>query len=120
MGLKKQYKEKLLDPRWQRRRLEIMNRDQFTCKHCGESSNTLNVHHKTYQFGRDPWDYPDSNFQTLCVDCHNIESDFKDFTNGLIHDYLLQGATYQMIYNHLEGTGLAEFIEQENKRKSNV
>ena len=42
------YKEKLLDPRWQKKRLEILNRDNFTCQCCGDDKKTLNIHHKYY------------------------------------------------------------------------
>ena len=64
------YAEKLKDPRWQKRRLEIMQRDDFTCRNCGESTKTLNVDHKVYVAGRDPWDYSDEDLQTLCEYCH--------------------------------------------------
>lgn len=64
------YSEKLRDPRWQKRRLEIMQRDNFCCVHCGDTRNTLNVHHLAYERGRSPWDYHDSILITLCEDCH--------------------------------------------------
>jgi hypothetical protein len=65
------YSEKLKDPRWQRKRLEILNRDGFKCLDCGDNRKTLHVHHKSYASGRDPWSYPDDNFITLCIDCHS-------------------------------------------------
>lgn len=64
------YWEKLKDPRWQRRRLEVMQNDNFTCRDCGNQSTTLNVHHVYYIKGRDPWDYPDQCLKTLCEPCH--------------------------------------------------
>jgi hypothetical protein len=67
---KQTYYEKLRDPRWQRKRLEIMERDNFTCMSCGNKEKTLNVHHKTYRKNADPWDYPDENFVTYCKYCH--------------------------------------------------
>lgn len=67
----KPYWEKLKDPRWQRRRLEIMRRDNFTCLECKSATNTLNVHHCYYIKGADPWEHPDSALKTLCEDCHN-------------------------------------------------
>lgn len=66
----KSYSQKLKDPRWQKKRLTILGRDEFTCKACGSTENTLHVHHFTYQNGKDPWDYPDANFTTLCELCH--------------------------------------------------
>lgn len=67
------YSEKLKNPLWQKRRLDILTRDNWTCADCQSGLNdgkTLHVHHIKYVFGRDPWDYPDDNFETLCEDCH--------------------------------------------------
>lgn len=79
------YSKLLLDPRWQKKRLEVMNRDAFSCLNCGDSKSTLNVHHKKYIFGNDPWDYPMDNFETLCVDCHKNEHQ-KNKPNPLIQN----------------------------------
>lgn len=66
----KTYAEKLRDPRWQKKRLEIMKRDEFSCNGCGDAESTLNVHHHYYEKGKMPWEYPDSAFSTLCENCH--------------------------------------------------
>ena len=71
--MKKTYAEKLLDPRWQKKRLEVFNRDEFTCQGCLDKDATLHVHHKTYIRGKEPWDYDNSNLITLCELCHEIE-----------------------------------------------
>ncbi len=39
------YSEKLKDPRWQKKRLEIFQRDEFHCQQCGDGENTLCVHY---------------------------------------------------------------------------
>lgn len=67
------YVEKLRDPRWQRKRLEILSRDNFTCLWCGETTKPLNVHHRYYVARRDPWEYPNGALQTVCEDCHSAE-----------------------------------------------
>jgi hypothetical protein len=64
------YSEKYRDPRWQRKRLEIMQRDGFCCKGCGSEVKTLNVHHGYYEQGLDPWDYASDTLWTLCEKCH--------------------------------------------------
>ena len=75
----KTYAEKLKDPRWQRKRLEIMQRDDFQCRVCGDERKTLHVHHIRYIKGREPWEYKDFYFVTLCEGCHrDEESDLKD------------------------------------------
>lgn len=66
------YYEKLKDPRWQKLRLEVMQRDKFSCVHCGDKSATLNVHHLAYH--KSPWDSPPEELITLCEQCHeNVE-----------------------------------------------
>lgn len=62
----KQYFELLKSPKWQRKRLEIMDRDDFACVRCDERESELQVHHAYYEANRDPWDYPDESLSTLC------------------------------------------------------
>lgn len=64
------YSKLLRDPRWQRKRLEIFNRDEWTCKECGNDTRELQVHHKEYINGLMPWEYEDELLVTLCVSCH--------------------------------------------------
>ncbi len=68
------YIELLKDPRWQRKRLEIFQRDDWTCQANGEKGNTLNVHHKIYIPGLKPWEYENDLLITLCLECHEIET----------------------------------------------
>ncbi len=69
----KTYSEKLKDPRWQKKRLEILERDDWRCQACGDKKSTLNVHHTTYFPGCNPWGYPDVLLITLCDTCHSYE-----------------------------------------------
>lgn len=64
------YSELLKDPRWQKKRLEIMQRDGFACALCMDEKSTLHVHHKKYINGRAPWEYEDKFLITLCDSCH--------------------------------------------------
>lgn len=70
MATHKAYAEKLKDPRWQKKRLEVFEHDKWTCKECGATDKTLNVHHLFYHQGFDPWDYAKEELITLCDDCH--------------------------------------------------
>jgi hypothetical protein len=74
------YKEKLLDPRWQKKRLQILDRDNFTCQCCGDNTRTLNVHHKSYL--NNPWDIDNTELITYCSDCHVLIELIK-----ITHDY---------------------------------
>lgn len=71
---KSEYAKKLLDPRWQKLRLEVLNRDKFTCQCCGATDKTLHAHHTFYRNDAEgPWDYLLSSLVTLCSDCHGEE-----------------------------------------------
>lgn len=93
------YQEKLKDPRWQRKRLKILERDDFQCQRCCEVKNTLHVHHLKYE-GSNPWDTPDEYLQTLCENCHKEETEngsisAKELVNtirskGFLHDDLIE------------------------------
>jgi|DEB0MinimDraft_6_1074348.scaffolds.fasta_scaffold02477_3 hypothetical protein len=67
------YKEKLKDPRWQKKRLEILNRDEFTCVCCGDDESTLHVHHLSYN--GDPWETERNQLETLCEACHEYRTE---------------------------------------------
>jgi hypothetical protein len=82
---KKSYSEKLKDPRWQKKRLEILQRDGFNCCICGDENSTLHVHHRYYINGRDPWDYDDNILTTLCDGCHTFEHECEYSANNLIN-----------------------------------
>ena len=67
------YSRLLLDPRWQRLRLEVFQRDGFTCQCCGAKDRTLHAHHTFYEREALPWDYPVASLVTLCDYCHQAE-----------------------------------------------
>jgi hypothetical protein len=64
------YQEQLEDPRWQKKRLEVFQRDNFTCQRCWSSKKQLHAHHRYYISGRMAWQYSASALLTLCRDCH--------------------------------------------------
>lgn len=65
------YRKQWKDPRWQRKRLEIFSRDNFTCKNCSNTDAELNAHHLYYIKGAKPWEYKNSALVTLCSSCHD-------------------------------------------------
>jgi hypothetical protein len=77
------YLEKLRDPRWQKKRLLILERDQFCCRSCSDPDSTLHVHHHYYT-GCDPWDIPDDALITLCEECHEEEGRFGALERQLL------------------------------------
>lgn len=71
------YSDKLMDPRWQKKRLKIMERAGWKCECCGEDKETLAVHHLIYS--GEPWDAPDEDLECLCHTCHEFREDFNAF-----------------------------------------
>lgn len=67
------YSEKLRDPRWQKLRLQIFERDQWTCQFCGRRDKTLAVHHRYYELDRYPWESSPAALITVCEICHESE-----------------------------------------------
>jgi hypothetical protein len=78
------YDGKLKDPRWQKRRLEIFQRDGWRCGRCDNSEQTLHVHHRWYE--GEPWEAPDEALVTLCEDCHSEETESRKATEKRLLD----------------------------------
>jgi len=76
-GVKQTYSEKLRDPRWQKKRLEIMEAAQFQCEDCGSNDKTLHVHHCIYMKGCEPWEYSAAELICVCEDCHDIRDAYE-------------------------------------------
>ncbi len=72
------YAEKLRDPRWQRKRLEVLEAANFRCSWCYNKEETLHAHHTIYIKGREPWEYEDWQIICLCATCHQTWHDIKD------------------------------------------
>lgn len=77
----KQYK----NPKWQKIRLEILQRDNFACQICGEDESELHVHHRNYIYGKNVWEYEYTDLITLCNECHQQEKlVMKDVLNQFV------------------------------------
>lgn len=91
------YEKQIKSPHWQKRRLQILQRDNFTCQICGSTEKTLHVHHLCYKKDAKIWDYPDKTLITLCEDCHRIEHEMRSENDNsitsLIHDLSISGFT---------------------------
>jgi len=70
------YSEKLKSPKWQKKRLQVLERDEFRCQSCGDTETELHVHHDRYS--KEPWDARDEELKTLCKWCHQIYEELKD------------------------------------------
>jgi len=107
------YSEKLKDPRWQKKRLEIMEKDNFKCRDCGDSQNTLSVHHCHYEKG-DPWDTDSEFLMTLCDDCHATRQLFEDRARehlGRMFASLTQKQVSDLAYNFAQVAEMRSMID---------
>lgn len=82
---KSTYWEKLKDPRWQKKRLEILSLHEFACQDCGSTEDTLHVHHPYYEKNKEPWDYDEDVLMCVCENCHQSahqeENLFNEYVN---------------------------------------
>lgn len=76
------YQRKLADPRWQQKRLLIMQRDHFTCQKCADKETELQVHHKEYL--GNPWEAKDEDLETLCAHCHKAETEVNKLADSVV------------------------------------
>jgi len=90
-----EYSRKLQHPDWQKKKYEIYERDKFTCRKCLSIDKQLVAHHLKYEFGKEPWDYPNEFFKTLCKDDHEAEHECKKLFNNLIVETLKKEFYYE-------------------------
>jgi len=105
-----QYQDQIKSPKWQKKRLEILKRDEFTCQECGNKEQTLHIHHKHYNKGAKIWEYEGWELTTLCETCHSkthdkIENKPIDKTKESITNWLsdLNDKELQDLLSILEG-----------------
>jgi 5-methylcytosine-specific restriction endonuclease McrA len=83
------YKEQIKHPKWQKKRLEILQRDGFKCQHCKSTKIILHVHHICYLKGLLIWEYDDELLITLCEDCHDLIHELTKVFALIAKDYIL-------------------------------
>lgn len=118
MANKTNYAELLKSPIWQKRRLEIMQRDNFTCQKCGSNVDELHVHHRYYVHGFMPSQYPDDALVTLCHSCHEMAHSFiemcKRIMDGIkigdFYEFKRGDTTYYGMVFHIIHDSLAVYM----------
>lgn len=86
-------------PLWQKKRLEILELDEFKCRFCCSEENELQVHHRYYVPGRMPWEYPYFALITLCRKCHENEKEspcdsWEESAEMFFNEWAMHGARY--------------------------
>jgi hypothetical protein len=114
---KKTWSELCLDPRWQKLRLEVFERDEWACIRCQSKDRTLHAHHLFYdtierdgfdeERRRYPWEYDLGDLVTFCADCHAEERErFPEYGQRLLQLFGMSGWTSDGI------AMLVEFLER--------
>lgn len=85
------YAQKLRDPRWQKKRLEVLEASGWRCELCCDSESPLHVHHKQYFKGREPWDYEIAQLAVLCECCHDAQHESQDVLLDVVSRVPLAG-----------------------------
>jgi hypothetical protein len=78
------YFELLKSPLWQKKRLENLELADWECTNCGNKDNQLQVHHKQYIKGRNPWEYENEQLEVLCNKCHGDMHEMLDAIKTII------------------------------------
>lgn len=94
------YSDQLKHPKWHRKRLEILERDNYKCRECGRSDLKLHIHHGYYKKGVMAWDYDNKYLHTLCEKCHKDYHYFLDKLMELSGEMLPSAIQY--LYKILE------------------
>jgi 5-methylcytosine-specific restriction endonuclease McrA len=109
----KNYKDQYKHPNWQKKRLEILERDNYTCRDCGSTEKQLHVHHGYYVKGLNVWDYDNRTLWCLCHSCHETWGEMtKILHEGIAHCDLKD---YQHIRDFLQGVILVQKKHKEDE-----
>lgn len=101
------YFEKLQTVEWQRKKSEILFRDNFVCTICGTESKLLDVHHMWYTKGLEPWEEDNECYISLCRKCHEyVHNEGTKITKLITLAALKKGKPYIDIYKCLEDGGI--------------
>lgn len=115
------YGELLKNPKWQRKRLEILQRDEWKCQECSSEYTELHVHHIEYKDFLLPWQYNDSDLITLCKKCHSKKHTQKKIPISiveLIESRVSNNENYAEIKFNYDNE-LAKIEDQISKNKTN-
>jgi hypothetical protein len=76
------------DVRWQKKRLETLERCNWTCQMCGGGNNdgvSLQVHHTRYPKDAPIWEVDDYYLTALCEGCHEEVTNLKADIGSILH-----------------------------------
>lgn len=104
------YAEKLKDPRWQRKRLELLQDKNWRCEDCDDEKANLQIHHMGYLRAAAPWEYPNEMLRVLCEKCHGERQEIEDKIRIALAHIFRSTPTERLllIYRRLEAMAMLE------------
>jgi len=92
---KMNYYEMLAHPSWQKKRLEILNLHGFACDACGNTEETLHVHHGYYDKNLKLWEYENNTLHCYCATHHQEIHEYQNLLKKALgaYDLFFLGAT---------------------------
>lgn len=85
------YAEKRKDPHWIAKSERLKEQAGRVCNDCKQvipKKRALDTHHCWYEFGKEPWDYPDDCFLVLCRKCHSRRQKVQNSAQVVLGKYL--------------------------------
>ena len=104
------YAQQLKDPRWQKKRLEILERDGWACRECGAEDKTLHVHHTYYERGKMAWEHNELYLLTLCEGCHERTQRILD---AVYQSLGINPNLLEQVFGYIQGCVLREYWPME-------
>lgn len=99
-----EYSKKLSHPKWQKRRLERLSEENFSCQICNNENEELHVHHLYYDKDKDVWEYPNKALIVLCKTHHDYEHSIEmDVKNDLFDSFKRAGFTNSSLLHIIIG-----------------
>ena len=89
------YSDDIKSPKWQKKRLEIFDRDGFECCLCHSNESELHVHHLYYLLNTRIWEYDNECYVTLCNTCHEAyHFDFAKIIGLIAYQVMKKGKSF--------------------------
>lgn len=71
------YSDQLKHPKWQKRRLEILEAADWKCEDCGSTNSQLEIHHCFYIQGINAWEHGRDLLICVCHGCHVVRQKWE-------------------------------------------
>jgi hypothetical protein len=103
---------------YKKKRLEILERDDYICQSCNDVDSELHVHHITYFPDLQPWEYDNKYLITVCDNCHKEIHSYKK-ENRYIVDIFSMNVDFSKEMNVILNTML-DFLNNDFSKISDV